>query len=83
MSEITRAIPAPQLDLKPGELVRVRSKSEIFATLDERGTLDGLPFMPEMLRHCGKRIRVARSAHKTCDTVNQTGGRRMRALHHV
>ncbi len=46
------------LDLKPGELVRVRSAQEIFATLDERGTLDGLPFMPEMLKYCGRTLPV-------------------------
>jgi hypothetical protein len=28
--------------------------------------LDGLPFMPEMLEHCGKRFRVLRRAEKTC-----------------
>jgi hypothetical protein len=39
--------------------------------------------MPEMLRHCGQRIRVSKSAHKTCDTVNQTGGRRMRNAVHL
>jgi hypothetical protein len=66
VSEITPAIPAPQLDLKPGELVRVRSASEIFATLDERGTLDGLPFMPEMLKYCGRTLPVTSRADKTC-----------------
>ena len=47
------------LDLKPGELVRVRSASEIFATLDETGALDGLPFMPEMLKYCGRTLPVS------------------------
>src|SRR5262245_10289269 len=42
-----------------------------------------MPFMPEMLRYAGQRIRVAKSAHKTCDTVNQTGGRRMRNAVHL
>lgn len=62
---------------RAGEWVEVKSKEEILATLDAQGSLEGMPFMPEMLRHCGQRIRVAKSAHKTCDTVNQTGGRRM------
>lgn len=54
------------LDLKPGELVRVRSAQEIFATLDDRGTLDGLPFMPEMLKYCGRTLPVTQRADATC-----------------
>jgi hypothetical protein len=54
------------LDLKPGELVRVRSAQEIFATLDERSTLDGLPFMPEMLKYCGRTLPVTQRADATC-----------------
>jgi len=55
------------LDLRPGELVRVRSARDIFATLDEQGTLDGLPFMPEMVKFCGSTLPVAQRADKTCD----------------
>ena len=55
------------LDLKPGELVRVRSASEIFATLDETGALDGLPFMPEMLKYCGRTMPVGQRADTTCN----------------
>jgi hypothetical protein len=33
-----------------------------------------MPFMPEMLRFCGRRLRISARAHKTCDTVNKTGG---------
>jgi hypothetical protein len=54
------------LDLRPGETVRVRSASEILATLDDRGTLDGLPFMPEMLKYCGRIVPVTQRADKTC-----------------
>jgi hypothetical protein len=57
------------LYLRCGELVQVRDKDEILATLDERGELDGLPFMPEMLQFCGRQLRVYRRAHKTCDTI--------------
>ncbi len=60
-------VPTPQiLGLKPGELVRVRSAAEIFATLDDRGTLDGLPFMPEMLKYCGRTLPVTQRADATC-----------------
>ncbi|MFO0687449.1 MAG: hypothetical protein U0900_01955 [Myxococcota bacterium] len=69
--------------LRRGELVRVRSREEILATLDERGRVDGMPFMPEMLRHCGQTFRVEARAHKTCDTINKTGGRRMNDAVHL
>lgn len=66
-----------RLGLHAGDWVVVRSREEILATLDERGRLDELPFQPEMLAFCGRRMRVAKVAHKTCDTIRKTGGRRM------
>ena len=41
----------------------MRPVAEILATLDERGTLEGLPFMPGMRKYCGHHFRV-RSAPK-------------------
>ena len=58
--------PSAVLDLRPGELVRVRSAAEIFATLDAEGTLDGLPFMPEMIKYCGRTLSVGQRADATC-----------------
>ena len=52
--------------LMPGEVVEVRSADEILATLDANGTLDRLPFMPEMLAFCGQQFRVTARAFKTC-----------------
>jgi hypothetical protein len=49
-----------------GNWVVVRSANEILSTLDDKGTLDGLPFMPEMLGWCGKLFRVQRRVDKTC-----------------
>jgi hypothetical protein len=71
------------LYLRCGDWVEVRSADEILATLDENAELDGLPFMPEMLRWCGKRVRVERSAHKTCDTITGKfmGLRLLRSVH--
>jgi hypothetical protein len=66
-----------------GEWVEIRRKEEIFKSLDERGRLDGLPFMPEMLAFCGKRFRIYKSAHKTCDTVFPGRGRRMSNAVHL
>jgi hypothetical protein len=66
------------LGVKAGDWVIVRSKEEILATLDARARFDGLPFQPEMFAFCGRRMRVAKSAHKTCDSsTHRTGGRRM------
>lgn len=59
--------------LSPGDLVEVRSKEEILATLDEKGCLRGLPFMPEMFEYCGRQLRVYKRAHKTCDTAINHG----------
>lgn len=70
------------LDLRAGELVEVRSAAEILATLDEKGELDSLPFMPEMLQFCGQQLRVSQRADKTCDTIANNNARRMyRTVH--
>ena len=73
----------PGLDLRAGEWVEVRSAEEILGTLDEHQALDGLPFMPEMLQYCGKRLRVYKSAHKTCDTIKHYAVRRMSNTVHL
>jgi hypothetical protein len=70
-------------DLKVGDLVEVLSAEEILATLDDRGELDNLPFMPEMLRYCGQRLTVYKVAHKLCDTMTKTGMRRMNDAVHL
>lgn len=65
------------LNLRVGDLVEVRSEEEILATLDEKGELDSLPFMPEMVKFCGQRLTVHKVAHKLCDTISRSGMRRM------
>jgi hypothetical protein len=64
-------------ELRRGDYVEVRRPTEILATLDERGTLAGLPFMPEMADYCGRRFVVDRRADKICDTIKYTGSRRL------
>lgn len=49
---------APRRPLRRGNLVRVKSAEEIVRTLNSDGTLDGLPFMPEMLEYCGRQFHV-------------------------
>ena len=66
-----------------GDVVEVRSEEDILAGLDERGELNGLPFMPEMLQFCGRRFVVDKIAHKTCDTVNSQGIQRMEDTVHL
>jgi hypothetical protein len=68
---------------RTGDLVEVRSKEEILATLDQHGCVDGMPFMPEMLQFCGQRFHVSAVAHKTCDTARKTGGRRLQSTVHL
>jgi GT2 family glycosyltransferase len=59
--------------VRVGDRVRVRSRQEILATLDERGRLDGLPFMPEMLAAVGRVFEVDAVVNRTCDTVKTDG----------
>lgn len=50
-------------DLKPGDLVRVRSKKQILQTLDINNKLEGCLFMEEMWQYC-------MSQHKVLKRVN-------------
>jgi hypothetical protein len=59
--------PSGSLGLQPGELVEVKSKEEIFATLDEEDKTQGLRFDSEMLKYCGHRARVLRRIEKIID----------------
>jgi hypothetical protein len=54
------------VELRPGDLVEVKTPDEISQTLDSAGALDHLPFMPEMLEFCGQRFRVCRRALTVC-----------------
>ena len=70
------------MKFRVGDLVEVRSKEEILRTLDKKGQLDGMPFMPQMFHYCGKKFAVYKRAHKTCDTVNPIRGARVsNAIH--
>jgi hypothetical protein len=59
--------PIEKLDLQPGELVRVRSKEEIMATLDKHRRNRGLLFDGEMIRFCGNVYRVLRQVRRIVD----------------
>jgi hypothetical protein len=77
------AMDSMEIDLRVGDVVEVRSQAEILATLDENGELDSLPFMPEMLQYCGRRLTVDKVAHKACDTLTRSGIRRMENAVHL
>ncbi|MCX8004032.1 MAG: hypothetical protein N2688_03600 [Burkholderiaceae bacterium] len=64
-------------DLVVGSRVRIRPLHEILATLDGDGTVERLPFMPEMLRFCGQEAVVFRCIDKIYDYRKS---RRMRDL---
>jgi hypothetical protein len=64
--------------LRRGDIVEVRPPAEILATLGEDGSLDGVLFMPEMLRYAGRRFRVSTRVEKVCDTIQGSRSRRMR-----
>ncbi len=64
--------------MRHGDLVELRSPSEILATLDSNGCEGGLPFMPEMLAFFGRRFQVAGRLERACDTHAYSGTRRFR-----
>jgi hypothetical protein len=59
--------PVERLNLEPGELVRVKSKEEIVATLDTDNANRGMSFDGEMLRYCGREARVLRRVEQIID----------------
>jgi hypothetical protein len=68
----------PGAPFRQGDVVEVKSAGEILATLDDRGTLDSLPFMEEMIEYCGRRLTVACRTEKICDTIEFTRSLRLR-----
>jgi hypothetical protein len=65
MSRVTQP-----LNLRAGDWVEVAGPAEIYASLDETGALDGLPFMPEMLPFCGQRFQVRTRCERSCDPTS-------------
>lgn len=59
--------------LGPGDIVEVCSRDEILATLDQEDSFEGLPYIPEMNRYCGKRYRVLNKVRKV---ISESSGLR-------
>jgi hypothetical protein len=68
---IRRGIPTPnrRLDLKPGDLVRIKSKEEIIKTIDWQGRNRGLYYDIEMSRYCGSVVKVRSVVTKIIDEL--------------
>jgi hypothetical protein len=63
--------PSGRLDLKPGELVRIKSHAEIERTVDPQGKNRGLSFDPEeMGAYCERVVRVHSSVTKMIDEMH-------------
>ncbi len=60
-------VKAPGQPLVPGATVSVRSREEIYATLDARGRNRGLWFDRDMMKHCGRRYRILRRVDRLID----------------
>jgi hypothetical protein len=59
-----KATPAESLNLKPGELIEVKSMKRINETLNPTGHNRGLFFSPDMSLLCGRKQRVERKLDK-------------------
>jgi hypothetical protein len=59
-----------ELNLQPGEFVQVKSRQEIFATLDKKNRNRGLLFDSEMLKYCGGTFRVLKRVNQIVDEKN-------------
>ncbi len=59
--------PTEELDLQPGELVRIKSREEIMATVDKDLLNRGMGFDVEMSRFCGRTARVKARATRCID----------------
>jgi len=57
--------------VNPGDLVRIKSKSEIKRTLDEREKYKGCLFIDEMYEYCGKSFKVLKVIDYFFDEAQQ------------
>jgi hypothetical protein len=64
--------PSAKLDVRPGELVKIRSYEEILETVDETGYNRGMSFDAEMVPYCGGTYRVLARVSKL---INERTGK--------
>ena len=77
-ASMKKKIELSRLKLRPGDYVEVRSFEEIASTLEDNGTLAGLPFQPEMQKYCGGTFGVIRPVKKLIIENTKTGPRGIR-----
>ncbi|HEY8472300.1 MAG TPA: hypothetical protein VIL37_06635 [Natronosporangium sp.] len=65
----------PVVDFQPGDLVEIRPKDEIMATLSPANTNRGMWFDHEMVPYCGQRARVERKVERI---INEATGKMMK-----
>src|SRR5713101_5822823 len=70
VQSLPAATPSGELNLQPGEFVQVKSRQEIFATLDKKNRNRGLLFDSEMLKYCGGTFRVLKRVNQIVDEKN-------------
>lgn len=59
------------MEIKAGDLVRVRSKKDINNILDNWRMYKGCSFMDEMYQYCGRTFKVLKAVHNFYDEANQ------------
>jgi hypothetical protein len=64
--------PSGSLGLKPGEMVRIKSRAQIVETLDHRMSNRGLGVCAEMMRCCGREAEVRYRADRIIDEKSCT-----------
>jgi len=69
-----------RLKLRAGDIVEVRTFDEIAYSLGDDGTMEGLPFQPEMAKYCGGIFRVLRPVKKLVVENASTGLRGIRNI---
>ena len=62
-----KATPTGELNLQPGELVRIKPLDQILATLDTQNRNRGMRFDPEMVRYCGGTFEVHTRVQRIID----------------
>ena len=67
--------PVVSLNLQPGESVRIKSRSEIEATLDHKRANRGLRVGSEMMRCCGGQAEVRDRVERMIDEWDRRGDR--------
>ncbi len=75
----TKGTPVAVLDLKPGELVRIKDFDQIVATLDRKKRNRGISLCHEMTRCCGA---VAEVRYRVNRLIEERSGK-MRELYHT